>query len=136
MLLLGALMLHGRDGVPVDNAQSLAWIHRAAENWYAPAMNELGHAFRDGAHGLDVDPTAAAARYSSAAKTSDAKAKVALGRMYAAGAGVPIKQIEAARLYHKVADGGMPQAGGRPTENYLRYIERDACPRHSRPRAG
>src|SRR3546814_11353538 len=64
MLLLGALMLHGRDGVPVDNAQSLAWIHRAAENWYAPAMNELGHAFRDGAHGLDVDPTAAAARYS------------------------------------------------------------------------
>src|SRR3546814_11927137 len=56
---------------------------------------------------------------------SDAKAKVALGRMYAAGAGVPINKIEAARLYNKAADGGLPQAGARPTEKYLRYIERD-----------
>src|SRR3546814_5675084 len=42
MLLLGAIMLHGRDGVPVGKAPSLAWIHRAAENWYAPAMHVLG----------------------------------------------------------------------------------------------
>src|SRR3546814_4141532 len=60
---------------------------------------------------------------------SDAKAKVALGRMYAAGAGVPINKIEAARLYIKAADGGLPQAGARPTEKYLLYIERDGVTR-------
>src|SRR3546814_164029 len=49
--------------------------------------------------------------------------------MYAAGAGVPINKIEAARLYNKAADGGLPQAGARPTEKYLRYIERDGVTR-------
>src|SRR3546814_19901350 len=51
MLLLGALMRHGRDGVPVDHAPSLAGIHRAAENRYTPALNELGQHFHAGATG-------------------------------------------------------------------------------------
>src|SRR3546814_14261800 len=49
--------------------------------------------------------------------------------MYAAGAGVPINKIEAARLYNKAADGGLPPAGARPTEKDLRYIERDGVTR-------
>jgi TPR repeat protein len=50
-----ASMYHLGLGISIDGAEALKWYHRAAEQGYAVAYNNLGSLYRTGSPGVPVD---------------------------------------------------------------------------------
>ena len=50
-----ASMYHLGFGVPINGAEALKWYHRAAEQGYALAYNNLGSLYATGCPGVPVD---------------------------------------------------------------------------------
>ena len=73
-------------GVPLDDAEALAWYQKAAEKGYTAAYLALGLMYSDGAAFLP-DPVTAFEWYMKAAAQGDATAQYTVAGMYRKGTG-------------------------------------------------
>ena len=84
--LTGVVFLSGL-GVKADGQKALDWLHKAADQGYAPAQAELGHAYESGWAGIKVDNAEAMEWYRKAADQGSARGQVGVGALYTNGWG-------------------------------------------------
>jgi uncharacterized protein len=84
-----------------DDKQAIAWYHKAAEQGYAEAQNNLGVMYANG-KGSAQDDKQAAYWFRKAAEQGEAIAQFNLGGMYFNGTGVP-KDYAQAYLWTSLA---------------------------------
>ena len=89
----------------VDHAEALRWLHRAATQGSAPAMNNLGAAYENGL-GVKLDFKEAARWYRAAAEQGNALAQANLGQLYFDGRGVPYDLMQAYKWFKLSANQG------------------------------
>ena len=75
--LVGVMLVRG-EGVPTDPATGHAWLHKAAEQNYAPALRNLGVLHAKGDDGVPIDYTEANAATALAAAQSVSDGAIAL----------------------------------------------------------
>jgi TPR repeat protein len=102
---LGSLYDRG-EGIPQDDAQSLYWYRKAADQGNAPAQIKLGDRYQD-QNWSARDDAQAVRWYRLAADQGFALARYRLGLMYATGRGVEQDFVQAAVWYQMAADQGL-----------------------------
>lgn len=90
-------------GVPINDADALAWYQQAADKGYTPAYLALGQMYSDGAAFLP-DPVTSFEWYMKAADRGDATAQYIVAGMYRKGTGTKQDFKKAAEWYKKAAD--------------------------------
>ena len=90
------------EGVPRVDAEVITWVHRAAEQGYAPAQYLLGIAYEIG-RVVPRDYAEAVRWYRLAAEQGDADAQSTLGLMYGLGRGVPRRDYVQAYMWLNLA---------------------------------
>lgn len=106
---LGMLYELGQ-GVPYADPKAAAeWYQKAAEQSYAPALNNLARLYADG-RGVKQDVPKAIELWSKAAETGNTTARFNLGLQYAAGIGVKKDMKKAAEHLLQAAESGLPEA--------------------------
>ena len=101
-LIQQAVMYALGEGVPPDDAESVAWYRKAAEQGYAPAQSNLGFMYDEG-KGVPQDDAEAFAWYRKAAEQCSAVAQFNLGVMYTSGEGVVLPDDAAAVTWFREA---------------------------------
>ncbi len=86
-----------------DQDQAIAWFHKAAEQGYPPAQNNLGVRFFNG-DGVTEDKEQAVAWFRKAAEQGYKLAQSNLGVMYAFGRGVKKDEAQAIAWFSKAGD--------------------------------
>lgn len=95
-----------RRRVPRDDAKSLQWFQKAADQGYAIAQEQLGSMYEYG-YLVPKDEAKAVQWYQKAAEQGHPSAQFRLGKMYAEGrGGIPKNEQKAAQLYQKLIDSG------------------------------
>jgi len=89
----------------LNYAEALRWLHQAAAQGSAPAMNDLGAAYEAGL-GLKFDFKEAARWYRAAAEQGDSLAQANLGHLYFDGRGVPFDLIQAYKWFKLSSNQG------------------------------
>jgi hypothetical protein len=79
-------------------AEAHHWLHLAAAQGSAEAMNNLGVAFDNG-YGVKTDFAEAAKWYRAAAEQGDDQAQANLGQLYFEGRGVPLDLVQAYKWF-------------------------------------
>jgi TPR repeat protein len=102
---IGVMYDNGR-GVAKDEAQAVAWYHKAADQGDASAQYHLGLRYADGLGGVPKDEAQAAVWYRKAADQGHAGAQNNLGALYANGQGVQQSYTQAVRWYARAAQRG------------------------------
>jgi uncharacterized protein len=102
-LALGLLLLHGK-GVPVNRAEAVQWLEKAANRNYAPAQYWLATTF-DAARQTDRVKW-----LRRAADNGFGLAQFTIGQMYFSGQGVVQDVIEAYKWLHLASRQGNPAA--------------------------
>jgi len=106
---LGMLYELGQ-GVPyADPKAASEWYQKAAEQNYAPAINNLARLYADG-RGVKQDVPKAVELWSKAAEAGNTTARFNLGLQYASGAGVKKDMKKAADYLLQAAESGLPEA--------------------------
>jgi hypothetical protein len=106
---LGMLYELGQ-GVPyADPKAASEWYQKAAEQNYAPALNNLARLYADG-RGVKQDVPKAIELWSKAAEAGNVTARFNLGLQYAAGIGVKKDMKKAAEYLLQAAESGLPEA--------------------------
>src|SRR5688500_8564601 len=106
---LGMLYEMGQ-GVPyADPKAASEWYRKAADQNYAPAINNLARLFADG-RGVKQDVPKAIELWSKAAEAGNTTARFNLGLQYAAGVGVKKDLKKAAEYLLQAAESGLPEA--------------------------
>jgi TPR repeat protein len=106
---LGMLYELGQ-GVPyADPKAASEWYQKAAEQNYAPAINNLARLYADG-RGVKQDVPKAIDLWSKAAAAGNNTARFNLGLQYASGAGVKKDMKKAAEYLLQAAESGLPEA--------------------------
>jgi TPR repeat protein len=106
---LGMLYEMGQ-GVPyADPKAASEWYRKAADQNYAPAINNLARLFADG-RGVKQDVPKAIELWSKAAEAGNTTARFNLGLQYAAGVGVKKDMKKAAEYLLQAAESGLPEA--------------------------
>jgi uncharacterized protein len=106
---LGMLYEMGQ-GVPyADPKAASEWYQRAADQSYAPAINNLARLYADG-RGVKQDVPKAIELWSKAAESGNTTARFNLGLQYAAGVGVKKDMKKAAEYLLQAAESGLPEA--------------------------
>ncbi|MGH6928089.1 MAG: hypothetical protein ACREEV_07215, partial [Dongiaceae bacterium] len=106
---LGMLYEMGQ-GVPyADPKAASEWYRKAADQNYAPAINNLARLFADG-RGVKQDVAKAIELWSKAAEAGNTTARFNLGLQYAAGVGVKKDMKKAAEYLLQAAESGLPEA--------------------------
>ncbi len=115
MRRLGRLLVRGGEGIAADPDAGIAWLRKAAERGHLPAQLDLADALV--ARGRPGDAAAAARWYRRAIATlerdhrlGDARASERLGRLHAAGKGVPESARRAAAYYRRALERGRESA--------------------------
>jgi TPR repeat protein len=93
------------EGVTKDYSIALYWYHKAADQGFAGAYNNLAIMYEQGL-GIPKDIPEAVKWYRKAAEHKDAYAQHSLGRMYRNGEGVPQNPAEAAKWTGRAAEQG------------------------------
>jgi uncharacterized protein len=97
-------------GVPYADPKAAAdWYQKAADQQYAPAINNLARLYADG-RGVAADPAKAIELWSRAAAAGNNTARFNLGVQYANGAGVKKDEAKAAKYLEQAAEGGLAEA--------------------------
>jgi localization factor PodJL len=104
-LALGLKYANG-DGVPVNDAEAMRWLQKAAEAGEPLAQYRLGAFFEKG-RGVEPDQDRAVRWYGEAAKHGNRKAMHALGVANANGTGVKKNFPEAVRWFKTAAELGL-----------------------------
>ena len=104
-LALGLKYANG-DGVPVQDAEAMRWLQKAAQAGEPLAQYRLGTFFEKG-RGVDPDQDQAVRWYGEAAKHGNRKAMHALGVADANGTGVKKNFPEAVRWFKAAAELGL-----------------------------
>lgn len=102
MYNLGSIYAKG-NGVPLDDAEALAWYQKAAEKEYTAAYLALGLMYSDGVAFLP-DFVTAFEWYMKAAAQGDATAQYTVAGMYRKGTGTKQDSKKAAEWYKKATD--------------------------------
>ena len=103
---LGILYENGL-AVPKDEAQSVIWYRKAADQGDAEAEYRLGHAYVQGASGLPRDLSQGMALMIKAGEHGNARSLYFIGEFYRVGMfGVPKDDAQAIAWYRKAADLG------------------------------
>ena len=98
------------EGVPDKNPKAAAeWYQKAADQNYAPAINNLARLYADG-RGVKADPAKAIELWSRAAESGNVTARFNLGVQYANGSGVKKDPAKAAEYLRQAAEGGLAEA--------------------------
>ena len=106
---LGMLYEMGQ-GVPyADPKAASEWYQKAADQNYAPAINNLARLYADG-RGVKQDVPKAIELWSKAAEAGNTTARFNLGLQYAAGVGVKKDMKKAAEYLLQAAESGLPEA--------------------------
>ena len=106
---LGMLYELGQ-GVPYADPKAASdWYRKAAEQNYAPALNNLARLYADG-RGVKQDVPKAIELWSKAAESGNTTARFNLGLQYAAGIGVKKDMKKAAEHLLQAAESGLPEA--------------------------
>jgi len=106
---LGMLYELGQ-GVPyADPKAASEWYQKAADQNYAPALNNLARLYADG-RGVKQDVPKAIELWSKAAEAGNTTARFNLGLQYAAGVGVKKDMKKAAEYLLQAAESGLPEA--------------------------
>jgi uncharacterized protein len=106
---LGMLYELGQ-GVPyADPKAASEWYRKAADQNYAPAINNLARLYADG-RGVKQDVPKAIELWSKAAEAGNTTARFNLGLQYAAGVGVKKDLKKAAEYLLQAAESGLPEA--------------------------
>ena len=106
---LGMLYELGQ-GVPyADPKAASEWYQKAADQNYAPALNNLARLYADG-RGVKQDVPKAIDLWSKAAEAGNTTARFNLGLQYAAGVGVKKDMKKAAEYLLLAAESGLPEA--------------------------
>lgn len=106
---LGMLYEMGQ-GVPyADPKAASEWYQKAADQNYAPAINNLARLYADG-RGVKQDVPKAIELWSKAAESGNTTARFNLGLQYAAGVGVKKDMKKAAEYLLQAAESGLPEA--------------------------
>jgi hypothetical protein len=93
------------NGYPMDKAQGIAWVRKAAAQGHADAEQELGVVYATG-DGVPQDDVQAAAWFRKAADHGDATAQYNLGLLYAKGQGVAKDYAQSVDWWRKAASQG------------------------------
>jgi TPR repeat protein len=93
------------EGVTKDYSIALYWYHKAADQGFAGAYNNLAVMYEQG-HGVPKNIPEAVKWYQKAAEHKDAYAQHSLGKMYKNGEGVPGNPEEAAKWISRAAEQG------------------------------
>ncbi len=97
-------------GVPYADPKAAAeWYQKAADQQYAPAINNLARLYADG-RGVAADPAKAIDLWSRAAMAGNNTARFNLGVQYANGSGVKKDEKKAAEYLEAAAEGGLAEA--------------------------
>lgn len=97
-------------GVPYADPKAAAdWYQKAADQQYAPAINNLARLYADG-RGVAADPAKAIDLWSRAATAGNNTARFNLGVQYANGSGVKKDEKKAAEYLEQAAEGGLAEA--------------------------
>ena len=116
---------------PETEAEALAQLRRHVENEVPEAIVHLGHAYRDGIHGIAINAKKAAKLYKRAAELGNVEAVGCLGALYIQGPpGVKLDKRKGMHFLRMSADGGyakgqhalallLPKGG----EEQLRYVK-------------
>ena len=97
-------------GVPYADPKAAAdWYQKAADQQYAPAINNLARLYADG-RGVAADPAKAIDLWSRAAAAGNNTARFNLGVQYANGSGVKKDEAKAAEYLEQAAEGGLAEA--------------------------
>jgi hypothetical protein len=106
---LGMLYELGQ-GVPyADPKAASEWYQKAADQNYAPAVNNLARLYADG-RGVKQDVPKAIELWSKAAEAGNITARFNLGLQYAAGIGVKKDMKKAVEHLLQAAESGLPEA--------------------------
>jgi TPR repeat protein len=106
---LGMLYELGQ-GVPyADPKAASEWYQKAADQNFAPAINNLARLYADG-RGVKQDVPKAIELWSKAAEAGNVTARFNLGLQYAAGIGVKKDMKKAAEHLLQAAESGLPEA--------------------------
>src|SRR5688572_22612384 len=106
---LGMLYELGQ-GVPyADPKAASEWYQKAADQNYAPALNNLARLYADG-RGVKQDVPKAIELWSKAAEAGNVTARFNLGLQHAAGIGVRTDMKKAAEYLLQAAESGLPEA--------------------------
>lgn len=105
------------EGVAKDEAEALAWAHRAADGGHAEAMDFVGSAFLRGS--LIKRQPAIALGYFTAAADRLPQAAFNLGQCYFGAQGAPQDVPKALELWKKAAEGGHGRAAACAAMAYL-----------------
>lgn len=98
------------EGVPDKSPKAAAeWYQKAADQNYAPAINNLARLYADG-RGVKADPAKAIELWSRAAEAGNVTARFNLGVQYANGSGVKKDPVKAAEYLRQAAEGGLAEA--------------------------
>ena len=107
--VLGVAYRQGGSLLPQNEAQSVQWFRRAADQNFQRAQIALADAYMFG-RGVPQDYTEAARWLQRAAEQGHAQAQTNLGTMFSQGLGVAKNDIEAARWRLKAAEQGIADA--------------------------
>ena len=103
--MLGSMYLLG-EGTPRNDAESLKWFRRAADQGNIQALVSLALAYREGSGGVQRDLAEAAKLFSRAAEQGYRPAQSVLGHIYQHGQGVPQNLVRAHMWFSLAAAGG------------------------------
>ncbi|WP_151811864.1 tetratricopeptide repeat protein [Acinetobacter bereziniae] len=107
--MLGVFSEEGMDGVEQSYPLAVHFYTYAAEQGFAPAMNNLADKYENGL-GVEQDLPKALALYTQAAEQDIGAAQWSLGLMYLEGKGVTQDQTKAKQWLEKAAGNGWDQA--------------------------
>jgi len=107
------------NGVGNDFAEAVKWFRKAAEQNYAPALNDLGLAYIKG-NGVAEDHVEAVKWFRKAAEQGRRGSQYNLGLCYANGEGVGRDLVEAVKWFRKAAEQNYA-----PAQNSLALSYRD-----------
>ncbi len=102
MFALSSLYLFGDGGMSRDAPQGVAWLTKAADLGYSPALVELGDLYATGRE-VVRDRGRAETYYRRAVDLKDEEAGVALADLLSADATTEAERVEAFNLYHEGA---------------------------------
>ena len=103
-----AKMLVFGDGIAKKTSQGIAWLEKASDQNYAPAMTMLGIYSYTGAEGLAQDATRAVSLLEGSANQEDRTAMLLLGMVYTLNVGVASDPHKAAHWFERASQNGFP----------------------------
>ena len=106
--LVGVMYENGY-GMDADYGEAMRWYQLAADQGYAPALNQIGYLYFNG-YGVDVDYEETAYYQKLSAMYGYGPAQLNLGYLYEYGYGVEQDYSVAMAYYQMAADQGMEGA--------------------------